>query len=200
MTVVAVGHLVHDALAVAEELAEDVSVEVFDPRTLYPFDWELLDESLARTGRLVVFDDANRSCGFAAEVVATAAEEMSLVASPATRDARRRADLVRGRARARGASEPRAACSRRSCRREGGGAPVIDVQIPKMGMSTVEVDIVAVNVAPGDRVESDSIVVEVQSEKANFEIEAGTAGIVKEVLVQEGDEAKVGDVVVRLES
>jgi len=76
---------------------------------------------------------------------------------------------------------------------------VIDVQIPKMGMSTVEVDIVAVKVAPGDQVAADSIVVEVQSEKANFEIEAGTAGIVKEVLVQEGDEAKVGDVVVRLE-
>lgn len=76
---------------------------------------------------------------------------------------------------------------------------MIDVQIPKMGMSTVEVDIVTVNVAPGDRVEASSIVVEVQSEKANFEIEAGTAGIVKEVLVQEGDEAKVGDVVVRLE-
>jgi pyruvate/2-oxoglutarate dehydrogenase complex dihydrolipoamide acyltransferase (E2) component len=76
---------------------------------------------------------------------------------------------------------------------------VIDVQIPKMGMSTVEVDIVAVHVAPGDRVEAASIVVEVQSEKANFEIEAGTPGIVKEVLVQEGDEANVGDVVVRLE-
>ena len=76
---------------------------------------------------------------------------------------------------------------------------MIDVQIPKMGMSTVEVDIVAVKVAPGDPVAADSIVVEVQSEKANFEIEAGTAGIVKEVLVQEGDEAKVGDVVVRLE-
>ena len=76
---------------------------------------------------------------------------------------------------------------------------MIDVQIPKMGMSTVEVDIVAVKVAPGDRVAADSIVVEVESEKANFEIEAGTAGIVKEVLVQEGDEAKVGDVVVRLE-
>jgi len=76
---------------------------------------------------------------------------------------------------------------------------VIDVQIPKMGMSTVEVDIVAVLVTPGDRVAADSVVVEVQSEKANFEVEAGTAGIIKEVLVQEGDEAKVGDVVVRLE-
>ena len=76
---------------------------------------------------------------------------------------------------------------------------MIDVQIPKMGMSTVEVDIVAVHVAPGDRVDAASVVVEVQSEKANFDIEAGTAGIVKEVLVREGDEANVGDVVVRLE-
>jgi pyruvate/2-oxoglutarate dehydrogenase complex dihydrolipoamide acyltransferase (E2) component len=76
---------------------------------------------------------------------------------------------------------------------------VIDVQIPKMGMSTVEVDVVAVHVAPGDRVEADTIVVEVQSEKANFEVEAGTAGVVREVLVQQGDEAKVGDVLIRLE-
>lgn len=76
---------------------------------------------------------------------------------------------------------------------------MIDVQIPKMGMSTVEVDVVAVHVAPGDRVEADTIVVEVESEKANYEVEAGTAGVVKEVLVEQGDEAKVGDVLIRLE-
>jgi pyruvate dehydrogenase E1 component beta subunit len=82
VTVVAVGHLVHDALAVAEELEHEISIEVFDPRTLYPLDRELLRSSLARTGRLVVFDDANRTCGFAAEVVATAAEEVPLAARP----------------------------------------------------------------------------------------------------------------------
>ena len=82
VTVVAVGHLVHDALAVADELADELSIEVLDPRTLYPFDWDLLAESVGRTGRLVVFDDANRSCGFAAEIVATAAEEMALRAPP----------------------------------------------------------------------------------------------------------------------
>jgi pyruvate dehydrogenase E2 component (dihydrolipoamide acetyltransferase) len=76
---------------------------------------------------------------------------------------------------------------------------LIDVQIPKMGMSTVEVDVVAVHVSAGDRVEPQTIVVEIQSEKANFEVEAGNAGVVKEVLVREGDEARVGDVVVRLE-
>lgn len=73
-----------------------------------------------------------------------------------------------------------------------------DVHIPKMGMSTLEVDIVAVHVAPGDHVEPQTIVVEVESEKSNFEIEAGVAGTVAEVLVTEGQEAKVGDIVVRV--
>lgn len=38
VTVVALGHLMHDALAVAGELAAEISVEVFDPMTVYPFD------------------------------------------------------------------------------------------------------------------------------------------------------------------
>ncbi|GAA2601756.1 alpha-ketoacid dehydrogenase subunit beta [Dactylosporangium fulvum] len=82
VTLVAVGHLVHDALAVAEELAGTVSVEVFDPRTLHPFDWAGLAASLERTGRLVVVDDSNRSCGIGGEILATAAEQMRLVAPP----------------------------------------------------------------------------------------------------------------------
>ncbi|WP_329172142.1 alpha-ketoacid dehydrogenase subunit beta [Streptomyces sp. NBC_01477] len=82
VTVVAVGHLVHDALAVAEDLAGSISVEVFDPRSLYPFDWQGLAASLERTGRLVVVDDSNRSCGIGAEILATAAEEMRLIAPP----------------------------------------------------------------------------------------------------------------------
>jgi pyruvate dehydrogenase E1 component beta subunit len=82
VTVVAVGHLVHDALAVADELAGTISVEVFDPRTLYPFDWPGLAASLERTGRLVVVDDSNRTCGIGGEILATAAEEMRLIAPP----------------------------------------------------------------------------------------------------------------------
>jgi acetoin:2,6-dichlorophenolindophenol oxidoreductase subunit beta len=82
VTVVAVGHLVHDALAVADQLADEISVEVFDPRTLYPFDWTGLAQSVNRTGRLVVIDDSNRSCGIGGEILATAAEEMRLLAPP----------------------------------------------------------------------------------------------------------------------
>jgi acetoin:2,6-dichlorophenolindophenol oxidoreductase subunit beta len=82
VTVVAVGHLVHDALAVAGELADEISVEVFDPRTVYPFDWDALADSIGKTGRLVVIDDSNRSCGLGAEVIATVTEEMALIAPP----------------------------------------------------------------------------------------------------------------------
>lgn len=82
VTVVAVGHLVHDALAVAGEMAGEASIEVFDPRSVYPFDWDGLARSLEKTGRLVVMDDSNRSCGMGAEILATAAEEMRLVAPP----------------------------------------------------------------------------------------------------------------------
>jgi len=83
VTVVAIGHLVWDALAVADEMAGEASVEVFDPRTLYPFDWDGLAVSVAKTGRLVVIDDSNRSCGIGAEILATAAEWFGLPAAPA---------------------------------------------------------------------------------------------------------------------
>ncbi|MFF5174571.1 alpha-ketoacid dehydrogenase subunit beta [Micromonospora sp. NPDC000089] len=82
VTVVAIGHLVHDALGVAQELADQVSVEVFDPRTVYPFDLDGLLESVSRTRRLVVVDDANRSCGIAAEIIASVLERVSLAAPP----------------------------------------------------------------------------------------------------------------------
>jgi len=83
VTVVAIGHLVHDAIAVADELADEASIEVFDPRTLHPFDWDGLATSVAKTGRLVVIDDSNRSCGVAAEILATAAERFGLDTAPA---------------------------------------------------------------------------------------------------------------------
>jgi pyruvate/2-oxoglutarate/acetoin dehydrogenase E1 component len=83
VTVVAIGHLVHDALAVAEELAaEGISAEVWDPRSILPFDWDGLRASVEKTGRLVVFDDTNRTGGLAAEVLATIAEEVPLLAPP----------------------------------------------------------------------------------------------------------------------
>jgi pyruvate/2-oxoglutarate/acetoin dehydrogenase E1 component len=75
VTVVALGSLVEKALAVADELEGDgVSIEVIDPRTLVPFDWEAVVESVRKTGRIVVADPARRTCGAAGEIAASVAE------------------------------------------------------------------------------------------------------------------------------
>jgi acetoin:2,6-dichlorophenolindophenol oxidoreductase subunit beta len=68
---------------VATELAErGISVEVFDPSSIYPFDWDMLHGSVARTRRLVVADDTNRTGGLAADIIATMAEEISSRSRP----------------------------------------------------------------------------------------------------------------------
>lgn len=75
VTVCAVGHLVPVALEVADRLAADgIDVEVWDPRSLLPFDKAGLAASIEKTGRLVVIDDSAQTCGFGAEVAGFAAE------------------------------------------------------------------------------------------------------------------------------
>jgi acetoin:2,6-dichlorophenolindophenol oxidoreductase subunit beta len=76
VTVVATSFVVHAALAAARHLAADgIEAEVLDPRTLVPFDRATLIDSVRRTGRLVVVDEANLSCGVAAEIAAIVAED-----------------------------------------------------------------------------------------------------------------------------
>ncbi len=70
-TIVGIGAAVHEALAAAEMLAaEGVSVEVIDPRTLVPFDWTTVLDSVARTGRLVVAEETAPILGWSAEIAA----------------------------------------------------------------------------------------------------------------------------------
>ncbi len=75
VTVVATQAMVHHALAAADRLADrGISVEVIDPRTLVPFDTETVVESVETTGRLLVVDEAYRTCGIQAEVVTRVVE------------------------------------------------------------------------------------------------------------------------------
>jgi pyruvate dehydrogenase E1 component beta subunit len=86
VTVVAIGALVPRALKVAAQLEQDegISVEVVDPRTLVPLDLDTILESVAKTGRLVVCDNARRTCSAASEITAAVTERAfgSLKAAP----------------------------------------------------------------------------------------------------------------------
>jgi 2-oxoisovalerate dehydrogenase E1 component len=75
ITLIAYGAMVGVALeARAELLAEGTSAEVVDLRTLTPLDEEAILDSVAKTGRAVVIQEAPLTCGFAAEVAAVLAE------------------------------------------------------------------------------------------------------------------------------
>ena len=76
VTVVAVSHLVVDAFYASEELAEQgIDVEVIDPRTLRPLDEDIILDSVAKTGRLVITDTGWKTGGVTAEIAAIVAEK-----------------------------------------------------------------------------------------------------------------------------
>ena len=75
VTVVTYGGMVPVALRAAEQLESEVSVEVIDLRTLYPWDTAAVLSSVSRTGRLVVVQEPPHTAGMAAEISATVAEE-----------------------------------------------------------------------------------------------------------------------------
>lgn len=75
---------------------------------------------------------------------------------------------------------------------------MIEVRVPKVGMSTLEVEIGELLVGVGDRVRADSVVCTALADKVDFDIEAGAEGTVVEVLVAAGDVVPVSGVVMRL--
>ena len=77
LTLVAYGSMVAVCEAAADAL-EDVSVEVLDIRSLKPLDEGALLASAAKTGRVVIVQEAPRTCGFAAELAAILAEKAIL--------------------------------------------------------------------------------------------------------------------------
>jgi len=77
VTLVAYGSMVAVCEAAAAAL-DDVSVEVLDIRSLKPLDEDALLASAAKTGRVVIVQEAPRTCGFAAELAAILAEKAIL--------------------------------------------------------------------------------------------------------------------------
>lgn len=75
VTVVASQRLVAEALATASDLDDDIDVEVIDIRSFYPLDTETIEESVRKTGRLVIADESPLSYGVHAEIMARMVED-----------------------------------------------------------------------------------------------------------------------------
>ncbi len=75
LTVVATSMMVAKALAAAESVADEISVEVIDPRTLVPLDMDCIRASVEKTGRLLVVQEACTRGGFGSDIVRRVTEE-----------------------------------------------------------------------------------------------------------------------------
>lgn len=76
---------------------------------------------------------------------------------------------------------------------------VVDVVMPNLGESVEQGLVNRWLKAPGDSVEQYEPLVEVTTDKVNVEVPADYVGVVREILVQEGQMVSVGTVICRLE-
>ncbi len=78
LTVVTFGALVHRTeLAARKVLAEEgISVEILDLRSLLPYDWDAIRESVRKTSRVLVAYEDTRSFGYGAEIAARIGDEL----------------------------------------------------------------------------------------------------------------------------
>jgi pyruvate dehydrogenase E1 component beta subunit len=74
-TIITYGAMVSTALDAASAAEDDgVSLEVIDLRSISPVDYDTVEASVRRTGRVVVAHEASREAGVAAEVIASITE------------------------------------------------------------------------------------------------------------------------------
>lgn len=77
ITIVATSSMVMKSEKAAERLAkEGIDCEIIDLRTIVPFDKETVIESVKKTGKLIVADEAHERCGIGAEVAAAIADDV----------------------------------------------------------------------------------------------------------------------------
>jgi len=75
VTVVALSRMVHYAGEAVDQLAKDgIECELIDPRTTSPLDEDTIFDSVERTGRLVIVDEATPRCSIATDIAALVAD------------------------------------------------------------------------------------------------------------------------------
>ena len=75
----------------------------------------------------------------------------------------------------------------------------IEIKVPELSESVSSAEVLGWKVKPGDAVEEDQVLVELETDKVVLEVSAPCDGVVTEILVKEGDTVKNGDVVAKVE-
>jgi 2-oxoisovalerate dehydrogenase E1 component len=77
ISIITFGALVQRSLVAAKQAEQQgTSVEVIDLRTLSPYDWESITDSVKKTGKVIVAHEDSRSFGYGAEIAARISDEL----------------------------------------------------------------------------------------------------------------------------
>ena len=78
-----------------------------------------------------------------------------------------------------------------------GQESIVEMRLPELGENIIDALVSSVLIKPGDILEKDQAVLEIETDKATIEVPSLISGIVKEVLARQGEKVKVGDVIIR---
>jgi 2-oxoisovalerate dehydrogenase E1 component len=235
LTMVAWGNTVEKSQEAIAQLGDSVSIELIDLRSISPWDREMIEESVRKTGRLIVVQEDTENCSVGQMIISHLAARPDvwgrMVSPPvlvskgnvmigynpiyeytALPDAKRVVDAVRrvmsgtapgraavvprvlkaeppARARAVEPNSPVEPSSQQSA--EAKSADVV-VEVPVMGEGIRAARVVSLLKQPGDRIELDDALCEVETDKAVYPIEASVRGVFKQWRCQVDEVVEIG--------
>ncbi len=226
LTMVAWGNTMEKALEAIQKIEGEISVELFDLRSISPWDKLAIEESVAKTGRLVVVQEDSEDCSVGQMIISHVVAKRDLwdqLLSPpalvskgnvmigynpiyeyaALPDVERIVAAIRrvaattstrSSAILRASEEPAPA-------RAGGTAPVVaeggrgrvqNITVPIMGEGIRSAKVVNLLKHPGDAIELDDPLCEVETDKAVYPIESSFAGRMGDWKTKVGDTVEIG--------
>jgi 2-oxoisovalerate dehydrogenase E1 component len=222
VTLIAWGNTVEKALEAIQQIENEASIELLDLRSISPWDRETVEGSVRKTGRVIIVQEDTENCSVGQMIIAhltSQTELWSKVVSPpilvskgnvmigynpiyeyaALPDVERIVAAIRksisikqGRAVAavadRGPSESEVAKLRPAT----AATNTQSITVPIMGEGIRSAKVVALLKKPGDPIESDDALCEVETDKAVYPIESSFAGTMGQWKVEVGATVEIG--------
>jgi 2-oxoisovalerate dehydrogenase E1 component len=225
VTVVAWGNTMEKSLEAVAKLSGEVSVELIDLRTVSPWDKEAIEDSVRKTGRLVVVQEDTENCSVGQMVITHVASKADLwdgMFSPPTLISKGNVmigynpiyeyaalpdvdRIVAAIRRSVSTKQKRAAVAEigdpgdteRAVDRPGSTIPATTgraqpITVPIMGEGIRAAKVVSLLKNPGDHIELDDALCEVETDKAVYPIESSFAGVMGEWKTKVGDTVEIG--------
>ena len=181
------------SLEAAARLADEgIDVEIVDPVTLNPFDFDTIAASVRKTGACIVVEEAPRTLGVGAEIGARLMEEaFGYLDRPLVRlaipdvpvpTAEHLVDSL----------VPSVDDIVAATRTLVGRAMSAPIRVPRVGQSMTEATLVSWERSTGDVVAAGDVVATIETDKTEIEVEAPGAGVLGALRANEGDVCAVG--------